>query len=130
MYSFIFHAHFGWRWIVLLILVIAVIKFLAGWVRKHKWQKIDQQLFLATRISIYIQLLLGTIMYIIRFSGLPSAFAMAHVLPIIIGVGMVEMGQGRAKRLATSAEKFQWGFIGVFVRLILIYGGIGYATAT
>ena len=56
--NFLFHAHSGWRHIVILVLVLALVKLLIGLVAKQRWSRLDHRLGVTTPIVITVQWLL------------------------------------------------------------------------
>ena len=52
-------AHSGWRYVVIFVLLVALAKFLIGWLGRGPWQVWDQRLGLAALIAVDIQVLLG-----------------------------------------------------------------------
>ena len=124
MANLILQAHSGWRYIVLLIIVIVIIKALIGWLGKQKWSSLDSNLMLASRVSLYIQVVLGVLTYIVRQEWLVGfGFVGSHVIPAILAVGAVEFGAARAKK-SSGNKKFMFAFIGFVIAIILIYGAL------
>jgi hypothetical protein len=128
MVNFLLQAHSGWRWIVLILIVIVVIKTLIGWQSKQKWTGLDANLLLYSRIAVYIQMVLGVILYILLQSWTNMRFTGEHVLFAILAIGGVEFGAGRAKKAHGDANKFKFAFIGFVIALILALVAIGGAT--
>ena len=65
MYNFLFMAHSGWRWLVLLFVVVVTIKMVVGWLGKQKWTDMDMTLVRVTHIVVAVQVALGIILYIL-----------------------------------------------------------------
>jgi hypothetical protein len=119
-YMILKQAHSGWRWIVLLLILITVVKALIGWQAKQKWTALDTRLLLYTRISVYIQVALGLLLYVMGPYWLDMRFTGEHVLLALLAVGGLEFGAGRAKK-SKGARMFMFAFIGFFIALVLIY---------
>jgi len=123
--SFIFlQAHSGWRWIVLLLIVIVIIKSLIGWLGKQSWTNLDSTLLRFSSIAVRVQVVLGLILFILlqRWSNMGILFG--HVVPALLAVGGVEFGVARATK-ATGNKKFMFAFIGFIIALVLIIGALG-----
>ena len=129
MVPFLIQAHSGWRWIVLALIVIVVIKALMGWQGKQKWTSLDSNLLLYSRIAIYIQVVLGVILYILLQRWTNMRFTGEHVIMAILAVGGLEFGAARARKARGDANKFKFAFIGFVMALILVLVTIGGATA-
>jgi len=124
MTTFILQAHSGWRYIVLLIIVIVIIKALIGWLGKQKWSSLDSNLMLASRVILYIQVVLGVLAYIVIQKWVAGfGFIGSHVIPAILAVGAVEFGAARAKK-SSGGKKFMFAFIGFVIAIVLVYGAL------
>lgn len=117
---FLLQAHSGWRWIVLILLVVTAVKALIGWWGNQKWGTLDTRLILSTRIALYIQVVLGVLLYIMLQQWTNMRFTGEHVVMALLAVGAVEFGAARAKK-STGSKMFMFAFIGAAVALILIY---------
>ena len=118
---FILQAHSGWRWVVLALIVITAIKMLVGWLGKQKWSAIDTRLLQFTRIALYIQVVLGVVLYILLQKWTNMRFTGEHVVIALLAVGAVEFGSARAKKSTSSKNMFRFAFIGTGLALVLIY---------
>ncbi len=125
---FLLQAHSGWRWIVLILIVITAVKMLIGWLGKQSWTNLDAQLLLFSRIAAYIQVVLGVILYLLLQQWTNMRFTGEHVVIALLAVGGLEFGAGRARK-ASGTNKFKFGFIGFLIALILVGVVIMAATA-
>lgn len=124
MTNFILQAHSGWRWIVLALIVIVIIKALIGLLGRQQWSSLDTRLLLFARIAVYIQVALGVLLYLLLQKwNAGMSFTGSHVIPALLAVGGVEFGAGRAKR-STGSKKFMFALIGFVIALVLIYGAL------
>ncbi|RMF00288.1 MAG: DUF2165 family protein [Chloroflexi bacterium] len=121
---FLLQAHSGWRFIVILLVVATAIKMLIGWLGKQNWRSIDTNLLLASRGAIYVQVLLGVILYILLQKWTNMRFTAEHTIILLLAVGGVEFASARAKKAAGSAGKFRMAFIGLAVSFVLIFVGL------
>ena len=117
----LFLALSGWRYIVILFLVITIIKMLIGWLSSQEWRQIDTSLILATRVSVYIQVVLGVILYIIWARWVNMRFTGEHVVVALVAVGGVEFAAARARKATSDKNKFKFATIGLVIAAILIY---------
>lgn len=121
---FLLMAHSGWRWIVLLLILIVIIKSLIGWLGKQKWSNLDTQLVNFSRYAVYLQLLLGILLYVfLQKWNAGFGFVGSHVITALLAVGGIEFGAARAKK-SEGAKKFMFAFIGFVIALILVYGAL------
>lgn len=110
-------AHSGWRWIVLILLVAAIVKMHLGWKGKKPFTAGDKKLALFAMIAFHIQFLVGWILYFLspkvqfvegwmkddslRFYG------MEHVLMMTIAMVLITMGYSKSKKKTTDVSKFK-----------------------
>jgi hypothetical protein len=128
MENFLLQAHSGWRWIVLLLIVVTFIKALIGWLGKQKWSSLDSRLLLFSRIAVYIQVVLGVILYVLFQGWTNMRFTGEHVIVALLAVGGVEFGAARAKKASEDAAMFKFTVIGFAIALILVFLVIAAAT--
>jgi hypothetical protein len=124
MIDFLLQAHSGWRWIVLALIIITIIKALIGWLGKQKWTNLDARLIRLSRIAVYIQVVLGVLLYLFlqKWSD-GMGFLGGHVIPALLTVGGLEFGAARAKK-SEGNKKFMFAFIGFVIALVLLYGAL------
>jgi hypothetical protein len=120
MIYFLLQAHSGWRWIVLILIVVTAVKALIGWLGNHNWGTVDTRLLLFTRIALYIQVVLGVLLYIMLQQWNNMRLTGEHVVIALLAVGAVEFGAARAKK-STGSRMYMFAFIGTAVALILVY---------
>lgn len=118
-------AHSGMRYIVLLLIVIAIINAIAN-MKSDKFGKKDKLLNLFAMVFLHIQLLVGLILYFIspkvRFGeGMMSDpvarfFTMEHLLMMIVAIALVTIGYSKSKKAVEASKKH---------KLTLRYYGLG-----
>jgi len=118
-------AHSGWRYVVFLLLVIAVVKALSGWLGNKTYSEGDRKLNVFTLISAHIQLLLGLAVYFINgWYRVDSSIAMGrywkmeHISMMLIAIILITVGNAKSKKGADSLAKHRT--ISIFFGLALI----------
>ena len=107
------HLHSGLRYVVLVLLVLAVVKSIIGWTSKKEFSKGDDKIGLFLMITAHLQLLIGLFLYMTKgWLSLPFAQAMAdsvtrfwkveHLLGMIIAIVLITIGRMRAKKLGCA----------------------------
>jgi hypothetical protein len=129
MYNFLFMAHSGWRWLVLLFVVVVAIKMLVGWLAKQKWTDLDMTLVRVTHIVVAIQVALGIILYILFLveggrGRTIGGFTGGHVVPALLAYGGVLFAAIRARKASSWPDKFKFAAIGLIAAIILIFGAL------
>lgn len=130
MYSLLLDIHSFLRYIVLLLLVVVILKSLAGWLGNKPFQKVDEKLALFLLISAHIQLLLGLGLYfsspLVEFSKLTMKvkilryWAVEHVSMMLIAIILITIAKSSLKRLTTDQSKFKRLFIFNGLALVII----------
>ena len=122
----IFYAHSGWRYIVLIMLAITIIKMLIGVISKGQWANLDEWLNRLTPISIDIQFLLGAILWIMqqRWNGADPIASWEHPITMIIAAALAHATSTRVKKAPTDAAKYQTALIGYAIAGVVVMLGV------
>lgn len=117
MYQILKHAHSGLRWIVLILLILAIVGAWQNWQKKNTYEPKEQRVALFTLIICHLQLLLGLVLYFIspmvQFSGETMGndvlrfFTVEHTTGMALGIALITVGYSRAKRQAPAAKGFK-----------------------
>ena len=126
----IFFAHSGWRYLVILILVVTIAKMLIGMVSNGRWGGLDQWLNRLTPIVVDIQFLLGLILWILqqRWTGADPLASWEHPVTMIIASALTHATSTRVKNAPTDAAKFQAGTIGYLIAGLVVALGVARIT--
>ncbi len=127
MINFMFQAHSGWRYIVILVAVLAIVKLLIGWVSGGKWGKLDQRLGMALPIVMDVQLLLGLVLYLMA----PSAWFLSrhvgvaeHFGTMLLAIIAAHITWSRVKKSTPDTAKFRIGTSGFAIAGLLVGLGV------
>ena len=122
MYPLILAVHNILRWVVLILLVLALVRAFWGWFGKREWTSTDRKIGMFYSVSLDVQLLLGLILYFIlspittsAFSDFGAAlarsgsrfFVFEHILMMILAVVFAQVGVAAAKRADESILKYR-----------------------
>ncbi len=134
MYNGLLHAHSGTRWIALILLVIVVLKALAGWLGKKEYNSSDSKLAMITFYVINVQFLFGLMLYFISplvvFSSetmgndILRFYTMEHITLMIPAIALISIGYSKAKKAAEDLIKHKKIAIMYGIGLLLILSGI------
>lgn len=118
-------AHSGLRWVVLILLILAIVKAFTGW---KGYKEFNQKTSLFAMISVHTQLLIGLILYVVngwyKVSGEVMAnsatrfFAVEHIFGMILAVALITIGRSKSKKETDDSQK--WKKIAVFYTIGLI----------
>ncbi len=105
----ILYAHSGWRWIVILVAIVAIIKMLIGWFGKTKWTNLDQRLGMIFPIALDIQVLLGIVLWIMqqRWLGNDPTASWEHPVTMLIGVAVAHVTWTRSRKATQMRVSFE-----------------------
>lgn len=136
MYNGLLHLHNVLRWVILLLLVIAIVKSFAGMSNNRPLTNGDKKLGLFLMISAHIQLLIGLYQWLAGRYGIFTAslpegtsvmkdkffrfFMIEHPVGMLIAVILITIGRGQAKKNITDAQKHKRAFWCYMIALILI----------
>lgn len=111
------HAHSGWRWIVLILIVAAVVKMHVGWKKKRSFTEGDKKLGMFAMIAFHIQFLMGWILYFVSskvgfFEGMMKDtmyrfFTVEHVLVMTLAMVAITIGYSKHKKKESDMDKFK-----------------------
>ena len=128
LYSFFLHLHSGLRYIVLLLVLVAIIRAWADWLGHKAYSEGNRKLNLFAMISVHTQLLIGLVLYfvspIVKFGSdtmkdaTTRYWTVEHLTGMIIAIALITVGHARAKRAATPDAKHK--SIAIFYTLALI----------
>lgn len=139
MYQGLLHAHNGFRWLVLLALLVSVLMALAGWLGKKEWKKGDNTVGLLLTIFMDIQFLFGIVLYAFVSPITKSAFqdfgaamknadirffAVEHILMMVIALILVHIGRSKSKKATTSLKQHRTAAVFYGISLLLILAAI------
>ncbi len=135
MYQGLLHTHNFLRWVVLILAVLAIYRYLSGWFSKKTYTSSDNRIGAFYVGSLHLQLLIGIILYfflspitknamsdtslmmkdaVLRFWG------MEHLIMMVFAIAIAQVGRIISKRKNTDEEKFKFGAIYFIISLLLI----------
>ena len=139
MYSGILALHNTLRWLLLLSMAITLFKYLAGWLGKQPWKKIDNVLGIVFTSLMDLQLLIGLALYFFLSPVTKMAmadfgaamkddslrfYAVEHISMMLVAVALVHIGRAKSKKSKTDVDKFRIASIFYLAALVLILAGI------
>ncbi len=135
MYTGLLHTHNLFRWLVLLMLIVAIALAFAGWFGKKEWTKKDNLAGLLLTIFIDVQFLIGFILYAFASPLTKAAFAnfgaamknsdlrfyaVEHVLMMAFALALVHVGRAKSKRVLGAWKKHRAAAIYYGIALVVI----------
>jgi hypothetical protein len=139
MYTGLLHTHNLFRWLVLIVLVVAIVFAMVGWAGKREWTKRDKISGLVLTIFMDIQFLVGFILYAFVSPYTQTAFAdfgaamknallrfyvVEHILLMGIALVFVHIGRSKTKKVLAPWKKHRVAAIWFGLALFLVLAGI------
>ncbi len=130
MFEILKHAHSGWRWIVLGLLIYAIFNAFTKWQSGKSFEEKDRKVNLFTMVSANIQFLFGLILYFIspmvQFGSetmsnkVTRFFTVEHFAMMFIAIALISIGNSMSKKATEDSVKFKKTFIFFLIALIVI----------
>ncbi len=127
------HTHSGMRWIVLILLLIAIVKAFSG-KGKGTYLKSDKMINLFAMISVHLQITLGLIVLFFGEKNIfhegwmkdkvSRFFVMEHLTLMVIAMILITIGRKKAEKKQLPADKHKTIAIWYTITLVLILAAI------
>lgn len=127
-------SHSGLRWIVLILLVVAIINAFRKKSTNSSYIKKDKLINLFAMVSLHIQLVLGFALYFLSGRVNFNAgwmkiasfrfFGMEHLLGMLIAIAIITIGRKKAEKQSIDTKKHSTIFVWYLIGLILIFASI------
>jgi hypothetical protein len=128
--GFLLSFHAFWRWVLLVIAAIVVIKSLVGWLGRQPWTQLDDRLGMAYVIAVDVQVLVGLLIWLFGPMGLRVLtqamgdaglrfIALEHPILMLISMAFAHVGRSRSRRGADPVAQHRTAFI--FYALSLLF---------
>ena len=138
MYTGLLHLHSALRYLVLIMLVVAIIKALDGWLNKKAYTAADNKISLVTLILTHTQFLVGLVLYFVSplvqraLADMGAAmkettlrfWAVEHIAMMLAGVILITVGRSSSKKAIDAIVKHKRIAIFFLIGLIIILAAI------
>ncbi|XHR94749.1 cytochrome B [Mucilaginibacter sp. UC70_90] len=134
LYSFFKEFHSGFRYIVIVLVLLALVRAFMGWLGKRPYGEGNRKLNLFAMISVHTQFLLGIILFFIspmvQFSKetmknpITRYFTVEHWVIMLIAIVLITIGHSKSKKAALPEGKHKAIAIFYLIGIVLISAGI------
>ena len=125
MYDFAFNAHSGFRYLVLLVGVLAALYALIGLMRKQPVDKAGMSLMRVWTVVLDIQFLLGVLTLIaLIMAGRFTGQLIGHLVLVVAAVAVAHMGTMKLKKADPGTRTYGSMLATALIPLLVIIGGI------
>ena len=129
--GFMFQLHAIWRWVLLVVAAIVVLKALIGWLGRRPFTRLDDRLGLVFIIVVDVQVLLGLIIWLFGPIGLKDLtqamsspglrfMALEHPILMLIALACAHIGRARSKRAPDDVARHRISCIFYLLSFIFI----------
>jgi membrane protein DedA with SNARE-associated domain len=120
MYGITLWLHSQLRWVLLIVLLLAIVQSYQGWFGNKPWTDKNKKLNLITLIASHLQLVIGLLLYFALSPIVQSAlknmkgamkhktlrfWAVEHIALMIIALVLIQIGYSKAKRAKEDVQK-------------------------
>lgn len=119
MYSILKHLHSGFRYLVLLLILSAIIGAFMGWLGQKKYSNGNRKLNMFAMISVHTQILFGFILYFISdftktaFANWGAAmkdatlryWALEHLVMMLLAMVIITIGHSKSKKANNNKHR-------------------------
>jgi hypothetical protein len=133
-YYFIKQLHSGFRYVVFVLILLAIIQSLMGWLSKSPYTGGNRKVNLFTLISAHTQLLIGIVLYflspLVQFNsgtmknGTTRYFTVEHWVMMIIAIVLITIGYSKSKKLVLPEAKHRIIFIFYGIAFLVVIGAL------
>lgn len=114
-YNFFKYFHSGFRYIVIILILLAIFQSLAGWLGKKAYTEGNRKINLFALISAHTQFLLGLVLYflspLVRFGAGVMKDAEArywtveHITMMLFAIVLITIGHSKSKKIVLPESK-------------------------
>ncbi|MBK7764233.1 MAG: hypothetical protein IPI46_12955 [Bacteroidetes bacterium] len=128
------------RWLLLIVLIVAVYKAFTGMQNKSAFTDSDNKSGLLLTILTDSQLIIGLVLYfmgpwglkniqnqgmaVVMKDGFQRFFAVEHILMMLIAIVLIHVGRAKSKKANDDVAKHKMAFWFYFIALVLILASI------
>ena len=128
MYNILLQLHSGFRFIVMVLVLLAILQSLVGWFGKRPYTETNRKINLFALISAHIQLLIGLVLYfispLVQFNNETMSdrytryWTVEHIAMMIFAIVLITVGHIRSKKCVLPEAKHRT--IAIFYSLALL----------
>jgi hypothetical protein len=134
LYEFFKDAHSGFRYVLLLLVLFAIIQSLVGWLGNRPYSDGNRKINMFAMISADIQLLLGIVLYflspLVQFNSgtmkndTTRYFTVEHWVMMLIAIALIHVGYSKSKKAVLPEKKHKSIAIFYIIAILVIIGAL------
>nr|WP_294942448.1 cytochrome B [uncultured Mucilaginibacter sp.] len=128
LYKFLLLLHSGFRYIVMILLLLAILQSFAGWLSKKEYTEGNRKVNLFALISAHTQLLIGLVLYFISpfvvfaketmHEATARYWTVEHISMMIFAIVLITIGHSKSKKELLPESKHRT--VAIFYTLALV----------
>ena len=133
-YLIIKELHSGFRYIVFILVLIAIIQSLLGWFGQKPYTSLNRKINLFALISAHTQLLIGVVLFfispLVAFNSdtmkneVTRYFTVEHWVGMIIAIVLITIGHSKSKKIILPESKHRTVAIYYIIAFLIIVANI------
>ncbi len=133
-YEFFKDLHSGFRYVVFIMVLLAIIQSVLGWLGKKPYTEVNRRVNLFALISAHTQLLIGIVLYFlspnVQFNSSTMKtettryFTVEHWLMMVIAIVLITIGHSKSKKIILPEGKHKTIAIFYIIAFLIIIGAI------
>ena len=133
-YVIIKQLHSGFRYIVFLLVLVAIIQSLMGWLNQKPYTETNRKINLFALISAHTQLLIGIVLLfvspLVQFNSstmkdsVTRYFSVEHWVGMVIAIVLITIGHSKSKKIILPESKHRTIAIFYIIAFLVIVGTI------
>ena len=133
-YVIIKQLHSGFRYIVFLLLLVAIIQSLLGWLNQKPYTETNRKINLFALISAHTQLLIGIVLLyfspLVQFNSstmkdsVTRYFSVEHWVGMVIAIVLITIGHSKSKKIILPESKHRTVAIFYIIAFLVIIATI------
>ena len=107
-YSFIKYLHSGFRYIVLILILVAIVQAFLGWLGKKDYTEGNRKINLFALISAHTQFLIGLVLQFgsdTMKDAVTRYWTVEHITGMLIAIALITIGYSKSKKAALPLAK-------------------------
>lgn len=134
LYELLLAFHGMWRWLIVVLAVVATGRGLAGWMNRGAWTPGDDRTGKWLVLTLDVQLLLGVLLYVMSpvtrgaMGDMGSAMAdtvlrywtVEHLLGMGAAIVVAHIARARSRRVEDDRRRHRWAALGYGAALLII----------
>lgn len=140
MYTGLLHLHNLLRWVILILLLVAIFRHLSGMNAKRAFNNTDKKIDLFLMIAAHITLLIGLYQWAAGPWGLQNIlgvgfgevmknkayrfWAVEHLVGMIIGIALITVGRGSFRKAISDEQKHKRALLLFAIALVIIFASV------